>query len=142
MPKEGKTKEGQPKHYSVGIIIERGDKILMIDRMKFPFGWTCPAGHIDEGENPREAAIRETQEEIGCKISNLKLLVEIPDLENECRRGIKFHHWFGFTGTISEIPNPAKDEVKDWKWVKKDELKDLNLEPIGKWWFKEIGWIK
>ena len=47
-------------HRSVGVIIEnkKGER-LMIERKNLPFGWACPAGHIDEGETPLEAAKRE-----------------------------------------------------------------------------------
>lgn len=142
MYKSGKTKNGQEKHYSVGVIIEKDNKILMIDRVYFPFGWACPAGHIEKGEAPEEAAKREALEEIGCEIKDLRLLTEIPDLPNECYKGVKFHHWFGFTGKINCKPRVSKREAKSWQWVEKNKLKELKLEPIWKWWFKRAGWIK
>jgi len=142
MHKEGLTKLGEKKHYSVGIIIEKDNKILMIDRKNFPFGWACPAGHVDQGETPEEAAQREALEEVGLKIKNLKLISEEPDLKNKCSKGIKYHHWFGFTGKIKGEPKISQKEAKNWAWVRKEDLKNLNLEPIWEWWFKKIGWIK
>jgi len=142
MHKRGKTKYGQIKHYSVGIIIEKDNKILMIDRVNFPYGWACPAGHIDEDETPKEAVLREAKEEIGLKVKNLKFISEEPDLVNECSEGIKYHHFFGFMGKITGRIIVAKEEAKDWRWVEKENLKTLNLEPIWRWWFKKIGWLK
>lgn len=142
MHKIGRTEKGDLKHYSVGIIIERKNKILLIDRVNFPYGWACPAGHIDQGENPHQAIERETQEETGCRIKNLKLIAEIPDMKNECALGIKYHHWYGFRGEISGKINICKDEARDWQWVAKDKLKDIDLEPAWEQWFKKIGWIK
>ncbi len=55
-------------HTSVGIIIKNNsDKILMIDRAAYPYGWACPAGHIDARETPSQAAKRETWEERSTK---------------------------------------------------------------------------
>jgi len=142
MYKEGLTKSGEKKHYSVGIIVGKNNKILMIDRRNFPFGWACPAGHIDLGETPEEAAKREALEEIGLEIKKLKLFMEIPDILNECRSGVKYHHWFGFTGEIEGEPQISSREAKDWAWIEKENLKNLSLEPIWEWGFKKIGWIK
>ena len=68
-------------HKSVGAIMKDGDKILMIKRAIRPFGWSCPSGHIDEGETLEEAVIREFKEEINIDIKNL-------DLE------LAWKHWF------------------------------------------------
>ncbi len=50
---------------SAGGIVVRGAEVLMIrDR----YGrWTFPKGHIEAGETPREAAVREVQEETGVR---------------------------------------------------------------------------
>jgi ADP-ribose pyrophosphatase len=39
-----------------------------------PFLFECPAGMIDDGETPEQAAIRETLEETGCEIKELELV--------------------------------------------------------------------
>ena len=50
-PKQGRAKNGQPMHYSVGALIKKEDKYLLIDRVKPPLGFAGLAGHIDEGES-------------------------------------------------------------------------------------------
>ena len=55
---------------AVYIILEKEAKILFLQR--YQTGWqdglyTLPSGHIDEGEKPKEAAIRELEEEVGIK---------------------------------------------------------------------------
>ena len=50
-PKEGKTKDGTPMHFSVGALIERDGQYLLIDRAVPPFGFAGVAGHIDDGED-------------------------------------------------------------------------------------------
>ena len=38
---------------------------LLVEASKDPSQWVLPKGHIDEGEHPRESAIREVHEETG-----------------------------------------------------------------------------
>ncbi len=49
------------------------DKLLMFkrskDKKRFPGWWALPGGHIDQGEDPLQAAIREVQEETGVIIT-------------------------------------------------------------------------
>ncbi|MGC8676472.1 MAG: NUDIX hydrolase [Candidatus Micrarchaeia archaeon] len=47
-----------------GCIIERGGKVLLIKHKKLHV-WLYPGGHVEPGELPHEAAIREAKEETG-----------------------------------------------------------------------------
>ena len=49
------------------------DKLLVIFRNKFQ-EYVMPGGKIDPGEDKKEAAIRETKEEIGCDVELIKEL--------------------------------------------------------------------
>jgi 8-oxo-dGTP pyrophosphatase MutT (NUDIX family) len=61
---------------AVGVVAvdpERG--ILLIRRHRFvtdTWGWEIPAGAVDEGETPEEAAVRETLEETGWRPGPLR----------------------------------------------------------------------
>lgn len=39
---------------------------------RVPRGWCTPSGHIEKGETPEEAAIRETYEETGARVKHLE----------------------------------------------------------------------
>ena len=39
--------------------------------------WHFPKGHMEEGESPEEAAIRETKEETGCAVNLIKPLRQV-----------------------------------------------------------------
>lgn len=57
---------------TVDIIIEVGDKIVLIERKNPPHGWAIPGGFVDYGESFETAAVREAEEETGIKVSNLQ----------------------------------------------------------------------
>lgn len=59
---------------AVFLIALKGSKILAIKNER---GWDIPGGHIENGETPEEALIREVQEEAGVVFSNAKLLAII-----------------------------------------------------------------
>lgn len=99
--------------------------------------WQMPQGGIDEGEEPREAALRELEEETGTR--NADIIAECPewliyDLPEEALgiglkgkyRGQK-QRWFAmrFLGEDSEIdidtPVGGKAEFDAWDWVTLDE---------------------
>jgi ADP-ribose pyrophosphatase YjhB (NUDIX family) len=53
---------------TVDIIIEVGEKIVLIKRKNPPHGWALPGGFVEWGESLEEAALREAEEETGLKI--------------------------------------------------------------------------
>jgi putative (di)nucleoside polyphosphate hydrolase len=101
-------------------------------------GWQMPQGGIDKGESPREAALRELQEEAGT--DKAEIIAELPewlyyDLPAHLI-GVAFHgkfkgqkqRWFlmRFTGQDNDIDLYAHEpEFSDWKWFGLDELPGL-----------------
>lgn len=57
---------------TVDIIIEIGDRIVLIERKYPPHGWALPGGFVDYGESFEQAAVREAQEETGIAVSDLR----------------------------------------------------------------------
>ncbi len=65
----------EPKEHATLCLICRGDEVLLI-RKKRGLGAgkiNAPGGRLDPGETPLQAAIRETQEEVGLTPLNLEL---------------------------------------------------------------------
>lgn len=56
---------------TVDIIIEIGDKIVLIERKYPPPGWALPGGFVDYGESFEQAAVREAMEETGIAVTDL-----------------------------------------------------------------------
>lgn len=63
----------------VAAIIEKGDKILIAQRLKGEFAglWEFPGGKIEEGETPEQALIREIEEEFDTELNIEKYLTTI-----------------------------------------------------------------
>lgn len=55
------------KMTSACIALRSSGKVLMV-KAGYKDYWTFPGGIVDEGESPKDAAIRETLEEVGVKI--------------------------------------------------------------------------
>lgn len=137
-------------HTSVGAIIKNKEgKILMIDRAAFPYGWACPAGHMNQGETPEQALIREIKEEVNLDIKNPKLLFHQFIDWNKCVKGIKGHDWYVYEiGDWSEEVERSKRETKDIGWFSVKEIRNLlassltsrsgELEEIWKYWFEKL----
>lgn len=59
---------------TVDVIIELGDRIVLIRRKNPPPGWAIPGGFIDSGETAQAAAVREALEETGLRVTLTDLL--------------------------------------------------------------------
>jgi ADP-ribose pyrophosphatase YjhB (NUDIX family) len=111
-------------HTSVGMIVREEDKILLIERMKFPFGFAPPAGHLD-GDTYEEAARRELKEEVGLIANKLALIYE-GRVENPCRREDgTFHDWKVYKAEASGEVKRSKDETKRVGWYSSQEIEKL-----------------
>lgn len=56
------------------VIIEVGDRIVLIERRNFPLGWAIPGGFVDLGESVEAAAVREMREETSLEVELSALL--------------------------------------------------------------------
>ncbi|CAN5318412.1 hypothetical protein BH10PAT1_BH10PAT1_4030 [soil metagenome] len=124
---ENKT-EKSPKicdNKSVGMIIRKNDDILLIERMKFPFGFAPPAGHIDDHGSWSQAVEDEVNEEVGLIPVKIKLLVE-GRKNNKCRRQDgDWHYWKIYeVETAGEIKR-SEDETKQASWYSKEQIRKL-----------------
>lgn len=109
-------------HDCVGMIVRRENKVLLIERKKYPFGFAPPAGHVDGDKTYEIAASRELEEEVGLKALGLKLIFE-GRKENPCRRiDGTWHYWKIYeVKTAGEISR-SLDETKQAGWYTQDQI--------------------
>jgi len=68
------------------VIIEIGDKIVLIERNSPPAGFAIPGGFIEEGESAEACAIREMKEETGLDVTLVELFSVYSDPARDPRR--------------------------------------------------------
>lgn len=129
-----------PYRPCVGIMLLNREGLVFVARRidNTAEAWQMPQGGIDKGEEPRETALREMEEEIGTR--NAEIVAEsrewlaydlpehlVPKLWGGKYRG-QTQKWFAmrFLGEDSEINIATKHpEFSHWKWVKPKELPEL-----------------
>lgn len=140
--KLGTSTTGKDMHYSAGIIVECKGKYLLLNRVNPPFGFACPAGHIDEGETPQEACLRELKEETGIILGAAEFICEEEIPWNYCVSA-EIHYWYLYRGHVeSQEVTLQKEEEKSLGWYSVEELKSLSLEKVWEYWFKKVGIIE
>ena len=129
-----------PYRPCVGIMLfNRDGKVFVGKRIDQTVeGWQMPQGGIDKGETPRQAALRELEEEVGT--AKAELIEEMDDWVTydlpEHLVGVAFkgkykgqrQKWFAlrFTGQDSDIDLTAHEpEFAAFQWVSLDALPDL-----------------
>lgn len=109
---------------SVGILVQKDQEVLLIERAKYPFGFALPAGHVDGDLDYEIAARRELWEETGLEAIQLELLVEARR-ENECRRGGRWHDWKIYRAQVIGNLQPNLQEVRQAVWCSPRQVQAL-----------------
>ena len=117
-------------------VVQVGDKILIDNCDNAPF-WGYPGGHVELGENTREAVVREVKEEIGVDAEIIKNLASI-QLFFTREDGKPFHE-IGFYYLMKANTEPKNLTIEEndkgklrkhqFRWVTKEELKNLDVRP-------------
>jgi putative (di)nucleoside polyphosphate hydrolase len=125
---------------NVGILLlNKHGKLFVARRIDMAAeAWQMPQGGIDEGEEPRKAALRELEEEIGTK--KAEIIAEGRewiryDVPAEIARKLWGGRWRGqrqkwfamrFTGKDKHIDLDTKHpEFCEWKWIDPEEAPRL-----------------
>jgi 8-oxo-dGTP pyrophosphatase MutT (NUDIX family) len=122
---------GRIWHESVGVFVRnRHGEFLFFKRTIFPVAaLTVPSGHVDTGETPEQAAIRELCEEAGLEASRLVHIASHHIPGDSCRRGSDHHFWHAYLLVLdSPVEVTLGDgEGQDLEWLTLEKAKTRNL---------------
>lgn len=122
------------------LIMNSSSELLIVNLESFEEKFfAVPGGGLDEGETLMDAVYRETEEELGIIKSSLRFVGIAKEplqvkfkTKKLVRDGVEYEgserYFFGFrfTGSNNEIiPQPG--EVRSYKWVRFEHLKDYLL---------------
>jgi 8-oxo-dGTP pyrophosphatase MutT (NUDIX family) len=112
------------ERYKIAIVtvVDGDNNLLMIRRVKGDDSngekWEFPAGHIEGGERPEVAAVREVFEETGLRINLMPWSIDLPT------KAGKAAQFLGFVVNRAIKPEPelAEDEHDHYIWIKTRDL--------------------
>jgi len=117
------------------IILEndKGELLLYLRDGKpgipFPYHWDLIGGHLEEGETPEEALVREVKEEINIDLTEYKFFREYLCLEGDAYPNIKYI----YTGRINLPVEEIKlNEGERLRFITREEIPDVRFANILK----------
>lgn len=118
------TEAADKEFSSGGIIVKKSPVGLKVLLIKDIYGhWTWPKGHIEAGETPQEAAVREIEEETGLK--GLRLVEIVDNIQYSFKSGnhriFKTVQLYLFEAGPEEKTKVLISEIADAKWFDSEE---------------------
>lgn len=112
----------------IGVVIWRGDKILLVKRGKAPRKgeWSLPGGTQELGETIMQAAVREAREETGLDIVPLGIVTAVDGLSKDKAGKIEYHYTIVEVAAESRAGKAAaQDDVDEVRWATLAEAEEL-----------------
>lgn len=125
--------EQKPPSAKIGVsVLVVKDNLLLLEKRAHVHGtgtWGPPSGHIDFGEKPEHTAARETMEETGISIKNIKFKCVTNDIfTKEQKHYITL--WFEAEYASGELKLRAREEESDVGWFTQDALPQPLFLPL------------
>lgn len=110
------------KGSAVMMAVDEKKRILLVRQFRLPAAknlWELPAGKLDEGEKPLQAARRELKEETGYKAKNWRRLAAFWPSPGYVGEHMTIYL---ATGLTAGEPQPMEDERIECRWFTRQEL--------------------
>lgn len=124
-----------------GVVVNNQGMVLVVNQRGS--SWSLPKGHIDPGEEPLQAAIREIKEETGITELQFKEILgsygryKIGRNTDEDKNEWKVLVFFLFKTSKNDL-KPQDANNPEARWVKPDQVESLLTHPKDKAFFKSI----
>ena len=143
-----------PYRLNVGIMLINHNGLVFVGQRRdnHSDAWQMPQGGIDDGENPKEAALRELHEETGIP-ANLVQVLEVSEnwISYDLPKDLISQLWGGrfrgqkqkwylmrFLGSDAEVNIQTETpEFSAWKWIPPDALVE-NIVPFKKSVYQKV----
>jgi ADP-ribose pyrophosphatase len=112
----------QHRGSAVMMAMDGCDRILLVRQYRLParqYLWELPAGRVDEGETPLQAAKRELAEETGYRARTWKKLVAFYPSPGFLAEKMTIYI---ATGLAEGVQTPMEDERIQTRWFSADEI--------------------
>ena len=120
----------QPR-VGMGIFIIKDGKVLLGKRLSLhgTATWCPPGGHLEFQETWEQCAKRETEEEAGIKVDNVRFLAVTNDFFNKTEKHYVTIHMIA--DLISGKPRTTEpDKIAEWGWFSWDNLPQPLFTPV------------
>lgn len=107
------------------IIVNNNNEILLLqrsDKTQRAHGWDFAGGGVDKGEDPRDAAIRESLEETGLSIDNIQML----STSHGYTDGGEYI-MIGYVARTNDDKVQLSWEHESYKWMTVEEVEKIEL---------------
>jgi putative (di)nucleoside polyphosphate hydrolase len=135
------------------MLVNREGRVFVAQRLDSTLeAWQMPQGGLDEGEEPREGALRELEEETGISPDKVEVIAAAPepllydlppDLVGKLWKGKwrgQRQYWFlcRFLGDDADINIETEHpEFRAWKWAEPDDLPSM-IVPFKRKLYKDV----
>ena len=107
-----------PQKDRVRVIVYRDDGKILLVRSRFSRQkWALPGGGVKHNESYEQAAVRETLEEVGLKIHNLRYLGKANSRESYAKFSVRV-----FAAHASDYDIKYNFEIMEARWLNRDYI--------------------
>lgn len=109
------------------VVIEEDGRVVLVKRGIEPFegAWVLPGGHVEEGEQVGDAAVREAREETGLDIE-LDRIVGVYDAPGRDPRGPVIS--IAYAASVAGGVMDAATDAEEARWFPLDDLPELGFD--------------
>ncbi|TMA06559.1 MAG: NUDIX domain-containing protein [Deltaproteobacteria bacterium] len=123
------------KHIAMVLLFDRHDRLLIYLRdnkpeIPFPNHWDLFGGHVEEGEAPEEALVRELKEELGVDLKQWRLFRSYVCTEGDAYPNVKHIFWAKIDKTPDELKLYEGQTLKSIGIEERKNVKFANI--LGK----------